>query len=386
LAYVYRLEGYDRGWRWIRERRVEYVDLPLGEYRFQVKAVDQELNDSEMAEVRVMVVPDPRIVGLTEALRAGGVSGEFVGKSLALQQLLAQVHEVAQTDLTVLILGETGTGKGLVVRAIHGLSARREGPFIQVNCGTIPEGLVESELFGHEKGAFTGAVTRKLGRVELAEGGTFFLDEIGDLALATQVKLLRFLEERTFERVGGERTLRGNVRVIAATNRELRRMVAEGQFREDLYFRLLEFSIRVPPLRERLEDIPLLVRYFAERFARHLRRPVPGITAVALKRLQRYPWPGNVRELEHLVQRAVLSCREDIIGLDDVSWVLVEEREPSKHRVFVPLEEYERRYLEEVLEATGWVIYGPQGAAQILGIDPEKLRGRMRRYGLRRPR
>ncbi|MBI4531784.1 MAG: sigma-54-dependent Fis family transcriptional regulator, partial [Candidatus Latescibacteria bacterium] len=308
----------------------------------------------------------------------------------------------------------TGTGKGLVARAIHGLSARQNGPFIPINCGAIAEGLVESEIFGHEKGAFTGAVTKRLGRVELAEGGTLFLDEIGDLPLAAQVKLLRVLEERTFERVGGEKTLRADVRMIAATNRDLERMVRERQFREDLYFRLRVYPIEVPPLRERREDIPLLVQYFAKRFAQHLNRSVPGITSATLLRLQGYAWPGNVRELEHVVQRAVLLCRDDIIGVETIARMLVgekltaigepvgstvglehrlvgEEHPSAGHGPVVSLSEQkrrlaeeERRQLETVLEETGWVIYGPQGAAQRLGMHPERLRSRMRKYGLRR--
>jgi len=382
LVYRYRLEGYEGEWRQTRDTRVDYPPLRPGSYRFCVQAVDCDLNYSDVAEVVLKVVEDPRIVGLTEALRSSGASGEFVGKSSALRKVLSQVHRVAPTELTVLILGETGTGKGLVARAVHGLSTRRGGPFIQINCGAIPEGLVESELFGHERGAFTGAVSKKLGKVELAEGGTLFFDEIGDLALSAQAKLLRLLEERTFERVGGTETLRADVRVVAATNRDLERMVSEGRFREDLYFRLRAFPIRVPPLREREEDIPLLVKYFAERFARHLNRQVPEIESDVMECLKRYRWPGNVRELEHVVQRAVLSCRGDVIRLEDVPDVAGEVGGIG----FLSLEEHERRYLEKALEATDWVVYGPKGAARLLGVHPEKLRAKMRKYGLRRPR
>jgi DNA-binding NtrC family response regulator len=394
LIYRYRLEGYDEEWRQTRERQVDYVSLPPGRYRFAVQAVDSDLNYSGITEVLLTVVPDPRIVGLTEALQASGTPGEFIGTSSALQHVLAQIQMVARTDLTVLILGETGTGKGLIARAIHGLSARQEGPFIPVNCGAIPEGLVESELFGHEKGAFTGAVSRRLGRVELAAGGTLFLDEIGDMPLAAQVKLLQFLEERTFERVGGEKILHADVRVLAATNRDLKRMMVEGRFREDLYFRLQTFPLRVPPLRERHGDILALVQYFVERFARHLNRPVPRITPAVLEHLQAYSWPGNVRELEHLVQRAALLCRDGTIGVEDIAGMLGGERPSSDDdSVFLSpaeqkwrREEQEHRHLEEVLKATGWVIYGPRGAAQRLGLHPEKLRARMKKYGLHRPR
>lgn len=385
LVYRYRLKGYEEHWHQTRERWVDYPPLAPGDYAFCVQAVDCDLNYSEVVQVRLTVILDPRIVGLTEALRSSGVSEEFVGRSAALRKVLTQIQEVTPTDLTVLISGETGTGKGLVARAMHGLSARREGPFIQVNCGALPEGLVESELFGHEKGAFTGAISRKLGKVELAEGGTLFLDEIGDLALSAQAKLVQFLEAPIFEHVGGTETLRADVRVIAATNRDLEQMVSEERFREDLYFRLHAFPIRVPPLRERREDIPLLVRYFAERFARHLNRPVPGIDPAAMECLQRYAWPGNVRQLEHLVQRAVLSCKHDTIRVEDVPEVLSKDERSPEKRTFVSLEEHERRYLEEALKATDGVIYGARVAAQLLGMHPEKLRARMKKHGLRRP-
>ena len=385
LVYRYHLKGYDRDWQQTRATQVDYSQLPPGKYHFSIQAVDTDLNYSEMREIQLSVISDPRVAGLTEALRSAGAQGEFVGKSPALHKILLQIQEVARTDMTVLIVGETGTGKGLVARAIHGMNPRREGPLIPVNCGAIPEGLVESELFGHEKGAFTGAASRKLGKVELAEGGTLFLDEIGDLPLSAQAKLLRFLEDRTFERVGGESTLEVNVRVIAATNRDLEGMVSEEQFREDLYYRLQAFVIRVPPLRERREDIPLLVQYFAERFAGHLNRPVPEIDVGAMKHLQRYRWPGNVRELEHQVQRAVLSCRDNIIRVKDMFAGETQGERSSESGTFLSLEEQEKRHIERALEATGWVIYGERGAARLLGIHPENLRVRMRKHGLRRP-
>jgi DNA-binding NtrC family response regulator len=383
MVYAYRLEGYDKDWRWTRERRAEYHDLPLGEYTFQVRAVDRDLNYSEVAEVRLTVIPDPRIEGLTEALQAGGSPGEFIGKSPALQRGLARIEEVAKADMTVLILGETGTGKGLVARAIHGLSARRNGPFIQVNCGAIPEGLVESELFGHEKGAFTGAVTRRLGRFELAEGGALFLDEIGDLALSAQVKLLRFLEDRVFERVGGEKSLKADVRVIAATNRDVAQMMAQRQFREDLYYRLWEFTLQVPPLRERREDIPMLAAYFLLRMARHLNKGVTHLTPGALALLSGYDWPGNVRELEHAVQRAVVVCQGPAIRPEEI---VLESRKTDREtsEEVVSLEENERRHIRRALERTGWVIKGAQGAAALLGVPESTLRYRMKQLGITR--
>ena len=248
MLYAYRLEGFDEDWQpSVRERQATYVDLPAGQYHFEVKAIDRDLNESEPARVPLSVIPDPRIQGLTEALSAGSVADEFVGESAVLRRVQAQLAEVARADVTVLILGETGTGKGLAARSLHAQSPRRHGPLIQVNCGALPEALVESELFGHERGAFTSAVSRKLGKVELAKGGMLFLDEIGDMSLEAQTKLLRLLEEGTFERVGGTETLTADVRVVAATNRDLPQMVEQGGFREDLYYRLQGFPVRLPP-------------------------------------------------------------------------------------------------------------------------------------------
>jgi len=314
MMYVCRLQGFDADWQpATRRARVPYAGLPPGEYTFEVKAIDRDLNESEPAAGRIKVVPDPRIRALSESSGAAASTGEFVGSSPALRQMQAQLLEVAGTDLTVLISGETGTGKGLAARSLHALSSRQGGPSIQVNCGAIPDSLVESELFGHEKGAFTGAVSRKLGKAELARGGTLLLDEIGDMTLEAQVKLLHLLEERAFERVGGTERLAVDIRIIAATNRELETMVEDGSFREDLYYRLQVFPVRLPPLRERREDIPLLALHFMERMATHLSKKVTGIEPEAVTALQSYSWPGNVRELEHAVQRAVIVCRGSVI-------------------------------------------------------------------------
>jgi DNA-binding NtrC family response regulator/ligand-binding sensor domain-containing protein len=384
MVYWYQLQGYDEEGKQAREGRVEYTHLPQGEYVFQVQAVDRDLNYSEPISVRVSVEPDPHRLALAETLSAGQPAQEFVGESAALRQVLSLVSEAAPTELTVLIEGETGTGKGLAARMLHDQSNRRDGPFVQVNCGAIPEGLVESELFGHERGAFTGATGRKLGKVELAAGGTLFLDEIGDLALVAQAKLLKVLEERTFERVGGTATLTADVRVIAATNRTLSQMLETGHFREDLYFRLQAFPVRLPPLRERREDIPLLTVYFAARMATHLSKPIQGLTSQAVTMLRAYDWPGNVRELEHAVQRAVIVCpgleirREDLaLGREQIEEELVDG--------FVSLEEHERRYILGVLEELGWVIGGPDGAAAILGLPASTLRNRMNKLDIRRP-
>ncbi|MBI2504872.1 MAG: sigma 54-interacting transcriptional regulator [Candidatus Latescibacteria bacterium] len=380
MIYRYRLEGYEAPWQTTRQGRVEYQDLKPGNYTFQVQAIDRDLVYSEPATVKLTVVPDPHIEGLSEVLRSSG--GEFVGTSPALRQVQGQLEEVAHTEVVVLILGETGTGKGLAARAVHAMSPRKAGPFIPVNCGAIPEGLVESELFGHERGAFTGALSRKLGKVELAKGGTLFLDEIGDLALEAQVKLLDVLEEGTFERVGGTELLRADIRVIAATNRDLRQMVEEGRFREDLYFRLQGFAVRMPPLRERQEDIPLLAAYFAGRMGAHLNKGLAPLSAQVLARLETYEWRGNVRELEHVMQRAVIVCRGGMVRVEDI--VLEFGEEEGGLAEILTLAEQERRYLQEVLERTGWVLRGPRGAAALLGVPESTLRSRMKKLGIRR--
>jgi DNA-binding NtrC family response regulator/ligand-binding sensor domain-containing protein len=405
LAYVYRLAGREEAWHTTYQRRVEYSGLPVGTYTFQVRAVDRDLNYSAPLEVPLIVEPDPqqgRIEGLEAQLGQG--EAQFIGNSRALRSAIEQLRAVAQTEMSVLVLGETGTGKGLAARAIHQLSRRQGGPFIQVNCGAIPEGLVESELFGHEKGAFTGAVARRVGRFELANRGTLFLDEVGDLPLEAQQALLQVLQEGTLQRVGGHQTIAVDVRVIAATNRDLRSAMAQGRFREDLFFRLGAFILSLPPLRQRREDIGLLVHHFAERFARHLNRPAPRIEAQVLRYLENYAWPGNVRELEHLVQRAVLLCEDNHIQLADVPlWgaalapALPQARPLSSEasalsslddhlaRSQSQSQEEERRLVLEALEACNWIVYGPRGAAQLLGIHPERLRRLMRKLGLKRP-
>ena len=383
MVYVYRLWGRDEVWGHTRQRRVAYEDLDLGDYTFEVKAVDRDLNYSEAASVQVSVVPDPHLAALNEVLSQTSAAGEFVGKSAALQQVQQQLAQVAGTDLTVLIQGETGTGKGLAARTLHALSERRSDLFIQVNCGAIPQGLVESELFGHEKGAFTGAVARKLGKVELAEEGTLFLDEIGDMPLDAQVKLLRLLEEKIFERVGGTVTLMTGARIIAATNRDLKKRVEEGTFREDLYFRLQVFPVQLPPLRQRREDIPLLATYFAEGMAAHLGKEVAQLDRAALARLQDYEWPGNVRELEHVVGRAVVLCQDAVVRSEDIG--LGQGKTEQVEAGLVTLEEHERRYILRVLEETDWVIKGAKGAAAVLGLHDSTLRSRMRKLEIKRP-
>jgi DNA-binding NtrC family response regulator/ligand-binding sensor domain-containing protein len=382
MLYFYRLQGHQEEWQAAgNSMRAHYRDLPQGEYRFQVRAIDQDMNYSEVAAVALAVLPDPYLEALTRALDSSDPEGVFIGRSAALHKVKLQLREVASTDLTVLLLGRTGAGKGLAARTIHRMSAYKSGPFIQVNCGAVPESLMESELFGHERGAFTGAVSRKIGKAELAAGGTLFLDEIADLSPTAQVKLLRLLEERTFERVGGNETLKFEGRMIAATNKHLEQMVGAGQFREDLYFRLQAFPIQLPPLSERREDIPLLAFYFMERMARSLDKEITHLTPEALRALTAYDWPGNVRELEHTVQRAVIVCAGPAIGPQDLAIGVVPALRETAAQL-QSMEEVERAHICKILEKTGWVIEGPRGAALVLGLPPSTLRNRMRKLGI----
>jgi formate hydrogenlyase transcriptional activator len=306
--------------------------------------------------------------------------GEIVAESAALKRILKQVTTVAPTDTTVLVLGETGTGKELIARAIHAASERRARSLVTVNCATSPAGLLESEWFGHEKGAFTGALSQKIGRFELAHQGTLFLDEVGDVALELQSKLLRALQEHEIERLGSTRTVRVDFRLIAATNQNLEEMVPKREFRSDLYYRLNVFPIRIPPLRERPEDIPPLVRYFVQRFAKRLRRPIESLSRESMELLCRWPWPGNVRELQNVVERAVILSNGPMLT---VSRSEFESAAPPTGTP-VTLEEAEREHILRTLEQTGWVIGGPQGAAARLGLKRTTLFSTMRRLGISR--
>src|SRR5881392_391013 len=324
---------------------------------------------------------------LQEEIKAVHNFEEIVGRSAVLQRVLSQVGLVAATDSSVLISGETGTGKELVARAIHARSGRRDRPLVKVNCAALPSGLVESELFGHEKGAFTGATERRTGRFELAHGGTIFLDEVGELPPETQVKLLRVLQEREFERVGGSQTVKVDVRVIAATNRDLPTAVAEGTFRQDLYYRLNVFPVTLPPLRERPEDIPLLVHYFVARYAAKIGRRISRVPKATIQQLVAYAWPGNVRELENVVERAViLSPGPDLDVapemLAPVPASVLPERPATADAV--PLERVERAHIVSVLRRTNWRVDGPRGAARLLKMHPSTLRSRMQKLGIRR--
>jgi formate hydrogenlyase transcriptional activator len=307
-----------------------------------------------------------------------------VGTSAALTAALKQVEVVAPTESTVLILGETGTGKELIARAIHTASSRSRRPFVKLNCAAIPTGLIESELFGHEKGAFTGAIAQRIGRFELADGGTIFLDEVGDIPLELQTKLLRVLQEREFERLGSTRTLRTDARLIAATNRELQKMVEQRKFREDLFYRLNVFPICVPSLHERSEDIPLLVNHFAQRFARRMNRTIETIPAETMAALTRYPWPGNIRELQNLIERAVILSHGPVlqIPIQDLVNRTAPRRDNGNDQT---LEAAERAHILAILKETRWVLAGSQGAAARLGMNRSTLQFRLNKLGIVRP-
>ena len=390
MLYVYRLQGYDPDWcPATRALRACYQNLPPGDYTFQVRAIDRDLNYSATAQAQLAVEPDSHIETLSAALRGGN---QWVGQSRALRQFQTKLMEVAPSDLTVLLLGETGVGKGLAARALHALSAYGNGPFIHVNCGTLSQTSIDSELFGHEKGA-TSADSRRVGKVELAKDGTLFLDEIGDMTLDTQAKILRLLEERTFERVGSNQTLRAQTRMVAATSRDLKAIVQAGDFREDLYLRLQMFPLYIPPLREHKEDIPALVEFFQHRMAAHLGRQPASLSSEVMEMLQAYHWPGNARELEHLIQRAVIACKGEQIevadlmqhGFNIVNSVLGlkgQALSTPQHEI-MPLLELERSYILEVLNATNGRIKGTKGAAALLGVPPSTLYHKMRKLGIK---
>jgi formate hydrogenlyase transcriptional activator len=309
---------------------------------------------------------------------------EIVGNSTVLRRALRRVEAVGPTDSTVLIYGETGSGKELIARAVHKLSQRSSHAFVKLNCAAIPTGLLESELFGHEKGAFTGAIAQRIGRFELASTGTIFLDEVGEIPLELQPKLLRVLQEREFERLGSSRTLHTNARLIAATNRDLNAMVDSQMFRSDLFYRLNVFPIYVPPLRERTEDIPFLVRHFAQHFARLMKKRIDTISSETMNALVRYPWPGNIRELQNVIERAVIlsSGKELKVPIADLKPRLVEN---NGNIGMMTLQEMERRHILHVLEQSNWVFSGPNGAAARLGMKRPTLQFRMRKLGISRP-
>jgi formate hydrogenlyase transcriptional activator len=312
-------------------------------------------------------------VALHEEIDKGSMCDEIVGSSGALQKVLSLVSKVAPTDATVLITGETGTGKELVARAIHRRSRRSSRAFVSVNCAAIPRDLIASELFGHEKGSFTGALQRRLGRFELAEGGTIFLDEVGELPAETQIALLRVLQEHEFERVGGTRSIQTNVRVIAATNRNLQAAIQAGTFRSDLFYRLNVFPIDMPPLRERREDIPVLVEYFVDHCARKVGKNIQGITKESLDLLRSYPWPGNIRELQNVIERSVIMCETENFSVDK-TWLAQQPLANLSEK----LATQEKEMIEAALRESAGRVFGPSGAATKLGIARSTLESKIR--------
>ena len=344
-------------------------------------AVENALTHTQITEARDQLALDK--LYLEDEMRTELRFEQIVGKSATLRRVLQLLETVAPTDSTVLILGETGTGKELIARAIHARSLRRDRTFVKLNCAAIPTGLLESELFGHEKGAFTGAISRRIGRFELANQGTVFLDEIGEIATELQPKLLRVLQEQEFERLGSTLTLRTDARLIAATNRDLEAMVAEQKFRADLYYRLNVFPIHVPPLRERREDIPLLVRHFAQQIGRRMNKTIESIPIEVMNLLVRYNWPGNIRELQNVIERAVILSPGPELQVP--LSVLKPRGLPESAQEGKTLEEAERKHILSVLHDTNWVLGGPDGAAVRLGMKRSTLQFRMKKLGIFRP-
>lgn len=373
-----------RGCLRIRVSRFELQGIPhvivSHEPRGEIKQAQEGLQQAlaEIAGLKRRLYAEN--LYLQEEIRARSDFKEIVGQSASLYRVFHKVEQVASTESNVLILGETGTGKELVARAIHSRSSRRHRPLVKVNCAALPSTLIESEFFGHEKGAFTGALTRKIGRFEVADGGTIFLDEIGDLALELQAKLLRVLQEGEFERIGSTSTLKVDVRVIAATNRKLDKEVAAGTFRSDLYYRLSVFPVELPPLRERREDIPLLVWYFIQKSQRKLARSITEVPKNTMEALTAYAWPGNVRELENVIERAVILSPGPTLHVDE-SFARSTPRRGSSTAV-TSLEGIERAHIVGTLEACGGRIKGRGNAAERLGLNPSTLRSRMKKLGI----
>jgi len=355
---------------------VEFLRLVAGQIAI---AVDNALAYREVEQSKEKLKEEK--LYLEDEIRSEHNFEEMIGESETWKRILEQLSIVAGTNSTVLILGETGTGKELIARAIHNNSARRERTFVRLNCAAIPTGLLESELFGHEKGAFTGAISRRIGRFELADRGTLFLDEIGDIPLELQPKLLRVLQEQEFERLGSTGTTRVDVRLVAATNRNLEEMVAEGKFRNDLYYRLNIFPIQVPPLRERREDIPLLVRHFAQKHARELNRKILTVSSEGMDAILQYAWPGNIRELENFIERAIILSPGSELQIPVAELQRREQEAPGGAKTLV---EAEREHILRVLSETQWIISGPNGAARRLGMKRTTLQSKMRKLGIDR--
>lgn len=385
--------GWSRKYTWIEglvairfEGKAFPVDGSMAPFKYAgkryVSLILRDISIRQRAErkLRQMRQENARLQALV-----GSVSGlpEMIGVSDSMRRLVCDIQQVADTDSTILIVGETGTGKELVARAVHQRSRRKDKPLVSLNCAALSSGLIESELFGHEKGAFTGALARKLGRFELADGGTIFLDEIGEAPLDLQAKLLRVLQEGEFERVGGVSTRKVNARVIAATNRNLLHELKERRFREDLYYRLNVFPIHVPPLRERQQDIAVLAEFFINKYNRKIGRQVRGISRLELQALLDYDWPGNVRELEHMIERGVILSKGSELRIGDC---LPRNESAADPCVGKTLEQHDREYILATLESTRWKVSGEEGAAKLLGLKPTTLEARMRKLGIQRPK
>src|ERR1700693_4629709 len=369
-----RMRGADGNYRWFLGRYNSVRDDEGQVLRWYAACTD--IDDRKRAEERLQ----EENVALREEIDRASMFEEIVGTSPALQAVLSRISKVAPTDSTVLITGETGTGKELIARAIHRRSNRASHPFVSVNCAAIPRELIASELFGHEKGAFTGALQRRLGRFELANGGTIFLDEVGELPVETQIALLRVLQEHEFERVGGTRPIRADVRGLAATNRDLQGAISAGSFRSDLFYRLHVFPIEIPSLRERREDIPLLAEYFIDRYAQKACKHFKNVEKRTLQVLQSYPWPGNIRELQNVIERSVILCESDIFSIDE-SWLpLPFPATESKHHIELPrrIEVQAKKMIEEALKASRGRVFGPTGAAAKLGIPRSTLESKIK--------
>jgi PAS domain S-box-containing protein len=375
-------------WQQWTDRGIFDADGVLLEYQ----AVGRDITDRKRAELDAAEA-HAEIRRLSERLEADNFYlrnevklkynyDEIIGRSAAIRRVLRDVEQVASTSSTVLLIGETGTGKELVARAIHSRSPLHERPMVTVNCAALPVSLIESELFGREAGAYTGALSRQIGRYELADGSTLFLDEVGELPLETQAKLLRVLQTGEFERLGSNETRTVHVRIVAATNRDLEQRVRDGAFREDLFYRLNVFPIRIPPLRERLDDIPLLVHSFVQEFGQSMKKTIESIPRSTFESLQRHHWPGNIRELRNAVERAMIVAHGDVLHVDVPNQTLAPSAKTSQS---MTLDEVQRRHILAVLESTGWRISGPHGAAAILGVKPTTLEYRISKHGLSRP-
>lgn len=389
LLSDYRIVLPDGSIRWITARGQRYlradgkpdrlmgVSIDISERKRMEEELQSRLREIEELKKQL----EQENISLREEVKLLSPHAEIVAKSAAMRQVLARVEQVAPTDSTVLLTGETGTGKEVIARAIHNLSTRRGRPLVTVNCASLPPTLIESELFGREKGAFTGAMSRMVGRFEVADGSTLFLDEIGDLPLELQTKLLRVLEEGRFERLGSTKPIKVDVRILAATNRDLEPEVHAGKFRKDLYYRVNVFPITIPPLRERPDDIPPLVWAFIRQFEKRMGKHIQSIPKRSLEALQRYPWPGNARELRNVIEHAMIVSQGTTLEVRPPTPVVADRSNDSRN-----LQEVERRHILSVLEETGWRVAGKAGAAEVLGLKPTTLEARMKKLGIHRPK